>query len=148
MVRKETFILAKAKGYNLVSFISPYATVLNDGCIGDNCFIFEGNIIQPFVRIGHNVTLWSGNHIGHQSVVHDNCFISSHVVISGYCEVGENCFLGVNSCVADHITVGRDCVIGAGAVVAKDADNEMVYRGNPAEASKVSSLKLFKVRGA
>ena len=51
--------------------------------IGDNTFIFEENVIQPFVRIGSNVVLWSGNHIGHDSVIEDHCFIASHVVISG-----------------------------------------------------------------
>ena len=37
--------------------------------------------IQPFVRIGSNVTLWSGNHIGHDATIGDHCFIASHVVI-------------------------------------------------------------------
>ena len=52
---------------------------------GDNCFILEDNTVQPFVTIGNNVTLWSGNHIGHDSVIEDDCFISSHVVVSGTC---------------------------------------------------------------
>ena len=53
--------------------------------------------MQPFVRIGSNVTLWSGNHIGHDSTVGDHCFISSHVVVSGHVEIGRNCFIGVNA---------------------------------------------------
>ena len=75
-VRKEKFLAAKDKGYKLVSFISSNATVLNDGNIGENCFIFEDNTIQPFVKIGDNVTLWSGNHIGHHSVIKDHTFIA------------------------------------------------------------------------
>ena len=51
--------------------------------IGENCFIFEDNTIQPFVKIGDDVVLWSGNHIGHHAEIGDHCFISSHVVISG-----------------------------------------------------------------
>ena len=57
------------------------------------------------VKIGNNVVLWSGNHIGHNTVIRDNCFIASHVVISGFCEIGENCFLGVNSTVINNITI-------------------------------------------
>ena len=55
---------------------------------GDNCFILEDNTVQPFVRIGSNVTLWSGNHIGHDSTIGDHCFISSHVVVSGHVDIG------------------------------------------------------------
>ena len=61
------------------------------------------NTIQPFVEIGDNVTMWSGNHIGHHSKICDNAFISSHAVISGGVEVGRNSFLGVNSTINDHI---------------------------------------------
>ena len=35
------------------------------------------------VRIGNDVVLWSGNHIGHDSTIGDHCFIASHVVVSG-----------------------------------------------------------------
>ena len=40
------------------------------------------------------MTLWSGNHIGHHSVIEDNVFVSSHVVISGGVTIGDGCFLG------------------------------------------------------
>jgi acyl-[acyl carrier protein]--UDP-N-acetylglucosamine O-acyltransferase len=65
--------------------------------IGENCFIFEDNTIQPFVRIEDNVILWSGNHIGHHSTIKSHNFISSHVVVSGQCTIEPNCFIGVNS---------------------------------------------------
>ena len=35
--------------------------------------------------IGNNTIIWSGNHIGHHSKIGNNCFISSHVVVSGFC---------------------------------------------------------------
>ena len=48
--------------------------------IGENTFIFEANVVQPGVTVGDNVVLWSGNHIGHDSVIEDHCFIASHAV--------------------------------------------------------------------
>src|SRR5262245_57605125 len=57
-VRKEKYLASKALGYRFASYISSKATVLNDGRIGENCFILEDNTIQPFVSIGNNVTLW------------------------------------------------------------------------------------------
>lgn len=144
-VRKEKYLAVKALGYRLASFISSYATVLNEGRIGENCFIFEDNTIQPFVTIGNNVTLWSGNHIGHHSTIKDHCFIASHAVVSGGVEIGEQCFIGVNATLRDHIKIGEKCVIGAGALLLVDADSEGVYIGAATERSKVPSTKLRRI---
>lgn len=141
-IRKEKFLAAKEMGYKLVSFISSRATVLNEGRIGENCFIFEDNTIQPFVTIGDNVTLWSGNHIGHHSMINDHTFISSHVVVSGAVTIGEQCFIGVNATLRDHIKIGDRCIIGAGALMLEDAASEGVYLGKAAERSKVPSPRL------
>ena len=63
---------AKAKGYEIVSYVSSKATTFPGFACGENCFIFEDNTIQPYVTIGSNVTLWSGNHIGHHTVIKDH----------------------------------------------------------------------------
>lgn len=144
-VRREKFFAAKAIGYKLVSFISSRATVLNEGRIGENCFIFEGNTIQPFVTIGNNVTLWSGNHIGHHSIIHDHTFITSHVVVSGGVEIGEQCFIGVNATLRDHIKVGDRCVIGAGALLLADAELEGVYLSSATDRARVPSTRLRRI---
>jgi sugar O-acyltransferase (sialic acid O-acetyltransferase NeuD family) len=144
-VRKEKYLAVKAKGYPLASYISSHATVLNDGKIGENCFILEDNTIQPFVTLGNNITLWSGNHIGHHSSIHDHCFIASHVVVSGGVEIGESCFIGVNVTLRDHIKIGEKCVIGAGALLLTDAEPEGVYLSVATERSKVSSSRLRKI---
>jgi sugar O-acyltransferase (sialic acid O-acetyltransferase NeuD family) len=144
-VRKEKYLAAKEAGYHLASFISSQATVLNDGQIGENCFIFEDNTIQPFVTIGNNVTLWSGNHIGHHSTIKDHCFIASHVVVSGGVEIGEQCFIGVNATLRDHIKIGEKCVIGAGALLLADAEPEGLYIGTATERSKVPSSRLKRI---
>lgn len=141
-LRKEKFFAAKEKGYKLASYISSQATVLNERKIGENCFILEDNTIQPFVTIGNNVTLWSGNHIGHHSVIHDHAFIASHVVVSGGVEIGEQCFVGVNATLRDHIKIGEKCVVGAGTLLLADAASEGVYVGIATERSKVPSTRL------
>lgn len=144
-VRKEKYLAAKSLGYRFASYVSSRATMLNDGRIGENCFILEDNTIQPFVTIGNNVTLWSGNHIGHHSTIHDHCFIASHVVVSGGVEIGESCFIGVNATLRDHIKIGEKCVIGAGALLLIDAEPEGVYIGQAAERAKVPSTRLRNI---
>lgn len=144
-VRKDKYLEGKAKGYRFASYISSYATVLNQGKIGENCFILEDNTIQPFVSIGNNVTLWSGNHIGHHTIIHDHNFIASHVVVSGGVEIFESCFIGVNVTLRDHIKIGSKCVLGAGALILNDVEAEGVYLGIATERSKVPSSRLRKI---
>lgn len=144
-IRMEKYLAAKKLGYEFASYVSSSATILNGHQIGENCFILEDNTIQPFSKIGNNVTLWSGNHIGHHSTIHDHTFISSHVVISGGVTVGEQCFLGVNCTVRDHVTIGDRSVLGAGSLLLTDADPESVYMIKGTEKSRVPSTRLRKI---
>ncbi len=126
-VRAEKYTQAKTLGYSLASYVSSRCSFLTDYPIGDNCFILEDNTVQPFVRIGNNVTIWSGNHIGHDSVIEDHCFVSSHVVIAGRVRIGAYSFLGVNATLRNGITVAPETLIGAGAVIVKDTIAKGVY---------------------
>lgn len=139
---------AKAKGYPLASYISPRAFVWRNVELGEHCFVFEDNTVQPFVKMGDNVVLWSGNHIGHHSTIESNCFISSHVVISGFCRIGENSFLGVNASVANNITVGRDNWVAPGVAIMKDTAEGTLFKPPLAEESKISAPRFFKIRNA
>ena len=135
-VRKEKYLAAKALGYQIASFKSPRATILNEGRLGDNCFILEDVTIQPFVTIGNNVTLWCGSTICHHSIIEDHCFLASHVIVSGGVDIGEQCFIGANATLRDHIKIGEKCVVGAGALLLSDAAPEGVYLGQATERSK------------
>ena len=145
-VRSGLYTNLKNKNFRLASYISSKAFIWPNSQIGENCFIFEGNTIQPFVTIGNNVILWSGNHIGHSSTILDHCFLSSHVVISGFCNVGEYSFLGVNSTVINNICIGKDCFIGAGALIQNDVPPGSVLQESRTRISKVNSQRLFKIR--
>jgi sugar O-acyltransferase (sialic acid O-acetyltransferase NeuD family) len=129
--RESKFYAAKAMGYKLVSYVSSHAMVGPETSIGENCFIFEANVIQPFASIGDNTILWSGNHIGHHSSIGNHCFLASHVVISGRVTVGNNCYFGVNSTVRDGVNIAPNCTIGAGALIMRDTEKFQVYMGLP-----------------
>mgnify|MGYP003124512733 FL=1 len=129
------------KGYRFCSYISSKATIFNNE-IGDNCFILEDNTIQPFTKIGNNVVMWSGNHIGHHSVIEDNVFFTSHVVMSGHCNIGKNSWLGVNCTLRDGLCVGESTLIAMGSLVTKDTEIGGFYMGSPA---KIQDKKSFEV---
>ena len=140
-LRAHKFFDAKSKGYECVSYISSKATYYNTP-VGENCFIFENNVIQPFVTIGDNCILWSGNHIGHHTTIENHCFLASHVVVSGSVSIGEYCFVGVNATIRDNIKIGKENVIGAGAIILSDTDDGAVFPSKETEKSRIPSNKL------
>jgi sugar O-acyltransferase (sialic acid O-acetyltransferase NeuD family) len=125
--RSRFFDRLKEAGYSLASYVSSEAFVWHNVEVGENCFILEHNVLQPFVHIGDNVTLWSGNHIGHHSSIGNHVFVASHVVVSGFCEVGDHCFIGVNATIANDVKIGADCLIGAGVTILRDAPPGGLY---------------------
>ena len=131
--RRGVYEACKAAGYTVPSYVHSTVARWPETQIGEACFIFENNVIQPFVTIGNNCVLWSGNHIGHHSRIGDNVFIASHVVVSGRCAIGDNTFVGVNATFRDGITIGADCVIGAGAILLKDTIAGSVYKSTATE---------------
>lgn len=137
---------AKAKGFRLASYVSSKAFIWPNVQLGEHCFIFEHNVVQPFVRLGEDVILWSGNHIGHHSVIGSHVFIASHVVISGFVEVGDFCFFGVNVTVINNLKIHRDCWIGPGITLMKEAPAGSFYKPGRAVPEPVSALEKFGVK--
>jgi sugar O-acyltransferase (sialic acid O-acetyltransferase NeuD family) len=127
LIRKEIYTTFEEAGFSFASFIHPSVKVWPSSEIGKNCFIFENNTLQPFTKVGSNTVLWSGNHVGHHSIIEDHCFISSHVVISGTCTIGESSFLGVNATIHDGVVVGKRNLIGAGAVISRSTPSDALY---------------------
>ena len=135
-IRQKRYEQVVADGYQVATYISSKAVNMASK-IGANCFILESNVLQPYTNIGNNVIMWSGNHLGHHSVVEDNCFITSHVVVSGKCRIGANSFIGVNACIRDGISIGEKSVVGAGSIVMKDCGPRSVFSPMPTESRTI-----------
>jgi sugar O-acyltransferase (sialic acid O-acetyltransferase NeuD family) len=142
-IREKIYHIAKNKGYRLATYVSSHSFVWHNVKIGDNCFIFEDNTIQPFVEIKNNVIVWSGNHIGHGSIIEDHCFLSSHTVISGSCRIGHHSFIGVNSTIGNHVNVGSNSWISPGAIITRDIPDRSLVKGAKSEVRPLNEEVLF-----
>ncbi len=130
--RQTVFEAMRGRGYSFATYVSSRAFVWRNVKVGENCFIFESNTLQPFTSVGDNTILWSGNHVGHRTTIGSHVFVTSHVVISGYCSVGDNSFLGVNATINDGISIAPFSLVGAGSHVNRDTQELGVYVGAPA----------------
>ena len=143
-VREEVCLRVKQAGYRLASYVSSRAFVWHNVKMGEHCFIFEDNTIQPFVEIGNNVVMWSGNHIGHHSKVGDHIFITSQVVVSGWCDIGDHCFIGVNTTLANNTSVGNGSWIGHGTCLGGAIPEKSLVKAPSSEVSVLNEAVLFR----
>jgi len=141
-LRAEKYYDAKNLGYELVSYVSSRCSFLSDTPVGENCAILEDNTIQPFVRIGNNVILWSGNHIGHDSIIDDHCFLASQIVVSGHVHIHSHCFIGVNATLRNSIEIAPRTLVGAGAIIMKDTVPGGVYLPHRAKLFQKTSDEI------
>ena len=119
---------AKAKGYELISYVSSKA-ILCENEVGENCFIMEKVNVQPFVKLGAGVVIWPDTHVGHHSVVEDCAWIGSGVVISGRCGIGKYAYLASGVLVDAEVQLAEGTLAGLKSVVKQDTEAGRSTRG-------------------
>jgi len=143
--RAKKYSQAKAKGYELLSYVSSKAITWPDLVIGENSMISETVVVQPHVKIGNNVMISPATVVGHHSVIQDHCFIATSTVILGNVTVEPFCVLGANCTIKDRITIRRECIVGAGSYISEDTKEKGVYITKPAELIAKSSDELKRL---
>ncbi|WP_300454562.1 DapH/DapD/GlmU-related protein [Accumulibacter sp.] len=136
---------AKAKGYTLVSYVSPRADHGPWLEIGENCLILDGVGIQPGVRIGDDVSLWNNTLIGHHSTIGDHCWIAAGATLGGGVVLGERSFVGLNATIGGELSIGADCFLGAATRVLKDAPPRSVFIAPATERFRLESDAFLRM---
>jgi sugar O-acyltransferase (sialic acid O-acetyltransferase NeuD family) len=126
-LRRRIYEQAKAKGYHLRSFVSRRAACGDWLEIGDNCVILDNVNLEPGVKVGNNVVLWSGALIGHHSIIGDHCWLAGHAVLGGGVRLGAETFVGLGALIGNEIEIGEKSFLGAGVVVTKSAEPKSVF---------------------
>ena len=132
----------KGLGYGLASYVSSRIQTCGPVEIGEHCFLQHGVFCQPDARIGNDVIIWSGAHIGSGSVIGDHAYISPNAAVGGTATIGAYSFLGLNASVRNGVSVAERCVVGAGAYVCRDTEPGAVIRPSRSECLAMSSSEL------
>lgn len=136
---------ARAKGYELISYVSSRAANFGNVEVGDNCLVLEFAVLQPCSKIGNDVFIWSSNHIGHHATIGDHCYIAGNVVISGATRIEPYCFIGVNATLGHEITIGRESFIGAGSLVTKNVEPGSVLITQDTPRYRLDSERFLRI---
>jgi len=143
-LRADKYTDAKRRGYKLISYVSSRATIFPDFQCGDNCFILEDSTIQPYARLGNDVVIWAGSHIGHHAVVKDHVFIA-RAIVSGSCVIESFSFLGGNSVIRDGVVVARETLVGMETYIARDTKEFEVYGNRGTQPERIRSDRLSQM---
>lgn len=125
LVRESIYNIAKEKGIRMATYISTKASTWANLETGDNCFIDEGCVLQPFITIEDNSILFTSQ-IGHHT------HIGKHVLISGAktggnVHIGNHCYIGLNASIKQNLTISRNCIIGMGCIIEKNISKSSVF---------------------
>lgn len=142
VIRQRIYFTAINKGYNCVSYISSKATVWDNLKIGDNCFIGEGSVIQPFTEIGNNSILFS-TRIGHHCKIGNHTLLSA-TLLGGNVKVGDFSFLGLHSSIQENTNIGERNIIGMGTVISKDTYPNEIYSAQPSRKRNITFEDYYR----
>jgi acyltransferase len=142
-LRERKLFQIKEKGFKTMNYISSKACIYNDLVIGENNFIMDNQVIQPFVKIGNNNVFYGGGVISHHSIIGNNCFFGAGVVIAGGTTIKDNCFIGVNSIVSGKVTIEYKTFISAGGRMSKNTKQNGVYISDVSKRYKINSVEIL-----
>jgi sugar O-acyltransferase (sialic acid O-acetyltransferase NeuD family) len=144
-LRAEKYSDARQRGYELISYVHSTTITYPGFEPGDNCFILEGNIIQPFVKIGSDVVMWTANHVGHHTEIKDHVMVTSNVCISGAVTIEPYVFIGVGATIRDEVTVAQETLVGMDASIAADTKEFEIYRHPGTTPAAIKSNRLRSI---
>ena len=93
------------------AYVSKYAT------IGEGTVVMHHAFVNAGAKVGNNVILNTLSNIEHDTLIGNQCHISTGAMVNGACKIGNNVFIGSQSVVAHGITIGDDIIIGAGLFI-------------------------------
>lgn len=112
--------------------------------IGALCTIDAG--VTGITRIGKGTKLDDQVHIGHDTIVGEDCLIASGVGIAGCVQIENNVILwGQVGCASD-VVIGEGAVVFAQSGISKDLEGGKTYFGSPCVEAKEKFKEMAAIR--
>jgi sugar O-acyltransferase (sialic acid O-acetyltransferase NeuD family) len=115
--RIRLFQMAIELGFQFPVIISPNSYVSRNATIGAGTIVMHGAIVNAGARVGCNCIINSLGLVEHDTVVEDNCHISTGAILNGGVRIGAGSFIGSGSVVKEGVTIGQSCIVGTGLTV-------------------------------
>ena len=124
------------QGGELVSLVSPKASISPDSFIGKGSCILTGSNLGANVSLGKGTLINLRVLIGNDVRIGDFSEIAPGAIVSSGSSVGEFSFLGAGAIIGENVHVGRYSIVGSGAVVMDHVPDYALVVGVPARVIK------------
>jgi UDP-perosamine 4-acetyltransferase len=124
--------MATGIGFELVSAVSPNATVSPTATLGKGVAVMAGAVINACTEIGDLAIVNTGATIDHDCIIGAGSHIAPGSTLAGNVTVGVGAFLGVGTRVIPQRTIGEHAQVGAGGVIVRDIPPGVLAMGVPA----------------
>lgn len=115
----------------------------NNNTIREGVTIHRGTVQDRFeTTIGDNNLLMAYVHIGHDSVIGNNCILVNNSALAGHVHIGDWAILSGYTLVHQFCKIGEHSFTGMGTAVGKDIPAYVMVNGSPAEAKSVNAEGL------
>jgi UDP-N-acetylglucosamine acyltransferase len=118
--------------------------------------IGNNNVFREFTTVNagcerptelkNNIIMLRGSHIGHDSIVSDECVISCNVLVGGHSFIGTGANMGLGSICHQFSKIGSYSMIGMGCIITKKTQVDCfgIYVGNPARYVRENEFQVSK----
>ncbi|RKS50576.1 sugar O-acyltransferase (sialic acid O-acetyltransferase NeuD family) [Gillisia mitskevichiae] len=139
-IRKKIFEHSISRGYYLASYISSKSKFWDNLITGNNVFVDEGCVLQPFIKISNNCILFTSS-LGHHTQIKEHSLLSGSKT-GGNVIIGENCYIGLNASIKQNINIGDNTIIGMNCAIERDTKPNEVYSNKGTTKRKLTSSEL------
>jgi len=114
--------------------------------IGNNCifreFITVNASTAGTTRIGSDVVMLRGSHVGHDAIIEDFANLSCNVLIGGHTKIGRGANIGLSAVIHQFRVIGAYAMIGMNATVTRNTPPFVIAFGSPCEPQRVNRIGL------
>ncbi len=92
----------------------------NENIFREHVTVHRGTEASGTTRIGHRNFFMANSHVGHDSIVGNQCILANGALVGGHVELDDGVFLSGNSAVHQFCRVGRLAMLGGCSATTKD----------------------------
>lgn len=141
-VRARVFESVLKKGYEIINYIHPLATVLTKD-IGYGNIILENANISIGVKIGNGNLIYNNVVLCHDVQIGNFNSVSASANFLGHSSMGDLCFIGANSTIKDSVFINDLTLVGANAFINKNTKVGSVFVSQKAQKLTVQSEEII-----